>query len=145
MFGFAKENSKCLYKLTIVRVVFQASASARKGDPQTHSSTAIPIEMDRPPEQAKDNARGTKLPAISYGHYEGQVLVTKHVDSVLILESTQTTIVGSTIYRTVDMSRSLLLDPDGYNAMLRYGNPRHSSKSSYMIAFREAAYQKVVT
>ena len=108
------------------------SASARKGDPRTHSSTATPIEIDRPPEQAKDNARAMKLPTISYGHYEGQELVTKHADSVLMLESTQTTIV----YRTVDMSRSLLLEPDGYNDMLRCGKTRHSSNSSYMIAFR---------
>jgi hypothetical protein len=41
--------------------------------------------MVGPPEQAKNNATEMKLPFISYGHYEGRELVTKHVDSVLML------------------------------------------------------------
>jgi hypothetical protein len=87
--------------------------------------------MVGPPEQAKNNATEMKLPFISYGHYEGRELVTKHVDSVLMLSGIdpnndmQGSIDGSTIYRTVDMSHSLLIDPDGCNAMLGYGRLSH--------------------
>jgi hypothetical protein len=77
--------------------------------------------------------------------------VTKHVASALMLSGIdpnndmQGSIDGSTIYRTVDMSHSLFLDPGGYNAMLGSGKPRHISNSSAMIAFREAAVRKAVT
>ncbi len=69
-----------------------------------------------------------KLPASSYGHYEGQELVTKHVDSVLMLSGIDP---NNDMQGAID---SLLLDPEGYNAILGYGKPRHSSNSSFMIA-----------
>jgi hypothetical protein len=77
--------------------------------------------------------------------------VTNHVDSVLMLSGIDPnidirgSIDGSTIYRTVNMSHSLLLHPDGYNAMLGRGKPRHSSDGSFMIAFRETARRKELT
>jgi hypothetical protein len=63
--------------------------------------------MDQSPEQAKGNTRVMKLPAISYGHYEGKKLLADHVHNVLMLSGIdpnndmQGSIDGSTIYQTV--------------------------------------------
>jgi hypothetical protein len=63
----------------------RAIASARKGANAALITQQQTIEMDQSPEQAKDNARAMKLPAISYGHYEGKNLLADHVYNVLML------------------------------------------------------------
>jgi len=88
-----------------------------------------------------------KLPSISFGYYHGRGLSTMHTNIMLMLsgcrgEGLVERVKGRMIERTLDMSESLLLDPEEYSKLL---SGRSKNNVSFMEAFRSAASEKSVS